>query len=29
MQVPITDRAIQREMFWRVVRSAELGGVTS
>ena len=29
MQVPITDRAIQREIFWRVVRSAEFGGVTS
>ena len=29
MQVPITDRAIQREMFWLVVLSAEFGGVTS
>jgi len=29
MQVPITDRAIQREMIWRVVRSAEFEGVTS
>jgi hypothetical protein len=29
MQVPITDRAIQREMLWRVVLSAEFGGVTS
>lgn len=29
MQVPITVRAANRDIFWRVVRSTETGGVTA